>query len=328
MKSVAGDSIQLTKTKEYLGKYDLQIKISSETDLDLKSYDLIHLFNIMPVEETYRQYLNVKLHNKKYVLSTIFWDPVEFLTSTGQNETFGQWWGKTMPLRRKVLKEAALILPNSKLEHELLKKIFGELPPALVVPNAADPLFTLAKPDHFIKKYRLKDFVLSVGRICRRKNQLMLIRAARKLELPLILIGPVNDGLYYRECRQEAAGGKVFFIDSLTPLELGSAYAACRVHALVSWYDTPGLVSLEAALAGCKIVTTDRGSPREYFGELAYYCDPGKIESICKAIQDAWNGPNDSRLKELILNNYTWEKAALKTFQAYRAVLNDPHVQS
>lgn len=324
MKSVAGDSIQLTKTKEYLGKYDLQIKISSETDLDLKSYDLIHLFNIMPVEETYRQFLNVKLHNKKYVLSTIFWDPVEFLTSTGQNRTFGRWWEKTMPLRRRVLKEAALILPNSKLEHELLKKIFGELPPALIVPNAADPLFTLAKPEPFIKKYHLKDFVLSVGRICRRKNQLMLIRAARELELPLVLIGPINDGLYYRECRKEAAGGKVFFIDSLTPLELGSAYAASRVHALVSWYDTPGLVSLEAGLAGCKIVTTDRGSPREYFGELAYYCDPGKIESICKAIRDAWNAPNNPRLKELILNNYTWEKTALKTFQAYRTVLKKP----
>ena len=321
MKSVAGDSIQLTKTKEYLGKFNLKIKISSKTDLDLKPYDLIHLFNIMPVDETYRQFLNVKRHNKKYVLSTIFWDPIEFLTVTGQNKTFGQWWEKTMPLRMKVLKEAALILPNSKLELELLKKIFGDLPPALIVPNAADPIFAIAKPDHFVRKYHLEDFVLSVGRICRRKNQLMLIRAAKELRLPLVLIGPVNDGLYYRECRQEAAGGKVYFIDALTPLELGSAYAAGRVHALVSWYDTPGLVSLEAALAGCRIVTTNRGSPREYFGEAAYYCDPGKVESICKAIHDAWSAPNNPGLKKLILNDYTWEKAALKTFQAYCSAL-------
>ena len=316
---VAGDSIQLTKTKEYLEKLNLQIKISSEPELDLEPYDLIHLFNIMPVEETFRQFQNVKRQRKKYVLSTIYWDPTEFLTVSGQNNTFGEWWEKTMPLRRQVLKEAALILPNSLMELEILKKNFGELPPALIVPNAADPLFTIAKSDYFLHKYHLKDYLLSVGRICRRKNQLMLIRAAKELKLPVVLIGPINDGLYYRECRREAAGHKVIFIDSLSPLELGSAYAAARVHALVSWYDTPGLVSLEAALAGCKIVTTNRGCPMEYFGELAYYCDPGKIDSICQAIRHAWNGPKDQRLKELVLNNYTWEKAALKTCQAYQA---------
>lgn len=315
---VAGDSIQLTKTKEYLEKLKLQIKISSEPELDLKPYDLIHLFNIMPVEETFRQFQNVKRQRKKYVLSTIYWDPTEFLTVSGQKDTFGEWWEKTMPLRRQVLKEAAMLLPNSLMELELLKKNFGELPPALIVPNAADPLFSLAQPDNFLHRYHLKDFLLTVGRICRRKNQLMLIRAAKELKLPLVLIGPINDGLYYRECRREAAGHKVIFIDSLTPVELGSAYAAARVHALVSWYDTPGLVSLEAALAGCKIVTTDRGSPKEYFGELAYYCDPGKPDSICQAIRHAWNGPKDQRLKELVFNNYTWEKTALKTFQAYQ----------
>lgn len=318
--SVAGDSIQLIKTKEYLEKLDLDIKISSDTELDIETYDLIHLFNIMPIEETFRQFQNVKRQRKKFVLSTIYWDPTEFLTVTGQNRTFGEWWERTMPLRREVLKEAVLILPNSKMELEILKNNFGRLPPALIIPNAADPLFTLAKPDRFFQKYHLQDFLLSVGRICRRKNQLMLIRAARELNLTLVLIGPINDGLYYRECRREAAGHKVIFIDSLTPLELSSAYAAARIHALVSWYDTPGLVSLEAALAGCNIVTTDRGSPREYFGNLAYYCDPGKRDSICQAIRDAWHGTKDHRLKELVFNNYTWEKAALKTYRAYQSV--------
>ncbi len=322
LKSIAGDSIQLTKTKEYLGKLGVGVSVSSETELDLKPYDLIHLFNIMPVEETFRQYQNAKRYEKKFVLSTIYWDPGEFLTVSGQNKTFGEWWEKTMPLRREVLQEAALILPNSNLELEILKRNFKGLPPAIIIPNAADAIFSVAQPERFVDQYRVKNFLLSVGRICQRKNQLMLIRAARELKLPLVLIGPINDGLYYRECRREAAGQKVTFIDSLTPLELGSAYAAARVHALVSWYDTPGLASLEAALAGCNIVSTDRGSAKEYFGESAYYCDPGKVESVCKAIRDAWNSPKDNRLRESVLNNYTWEKTALKTFQAYHAALD------
>lgn len=321
LKSVAGDSIQLFKTKEYLERLGVQIKISSETRLDLKAFDLVHLFNLMPVEETYHQYQNAKHQNKKFILSTIYWEPAEFLIMSGQNKTFGEWWKRTMPLRREILSEAALILPNSTMEFEILKQNFEELPPALVIPNAADPIFAAAKPDRFYQRYRIKDFLLSVGRICQRKNQLMLIRAARELKLPLVLIGPINDGIYYRDCRREAAGQKVTFIDSLTPVELASAYAAARVHALVSWYDTPGLVSLEAALAGCRIVSTDRGSAREYFGDLAYYCDPGNIESINKAIRNAWNSTNRNQLKEIILKNYTWEKAALKTFQAYQAAL-------
>ncbi len=323
LKSIAGDSIQLYKTKEYLEKLGVQINVSSEGLTDPALYDLVHLFNIMPVEDTYRQFQNVKSYNKKYVLSTIYWDPYEFLNVSGQNKTFGEWWESTMPLRREVLKEAALILPNSKLEYEMLIKKFGELPPTRIIPNAADPIFAVAKPDRFSQRYRIKDFLLSVGRICRRKNQLMLIRAAKELRLPLVLIGPINDGLYYRECRRESAGQKVTFIDALTPLELASAYAAARVHALVSWYDTPGLVSLEAALAGCRIVTTDRGSACEYFGNQAFYCNPGNIQSICKAIKDAWNSKEDNQLKELVLKNYTWEKAAFKTFQAYQEALSE-----
>lgn len=321
LKSIAGDSIQLNKTKEYLEKLGVQIKVSSDVEIDPTSFDLVHLFNIMPIEETYRQYRNTKSHGKKFVLSTIYWNPDEFLNASGQVKTFGEWWERTMPLRREVLKEAALILPNSNMEHEILKNEFGLLPPAIIVPNAADPLFADSKPDRFFQHYRMKDFILSAGRICQRKNQLMLIRAAKELDLPLVLIGPINDGFYYRECRRESAGHKVTYIDALTPLELASAYSAARVHALVSWYDTPGLVSLEAALAGCKVVTTDRGSAREYFGDYAFYCDPGDINSICKAIRDAWNSPEDNHLKELVLKDYTWEKTAIKTFQVYQRAL-------
>ncbi|NLY74944.1 MAG: glycosyltransferase family 4 protein [Firmicutes bacterium] len=321
-KSIAGDSIQLFKTKEYLSRLGVQTEISSEDTLNLDSYDLIHLFNLMPVEETYRQFLNVRKHGKKFLLSTIYWDPTEFLTVSGQSGTFGIWWQRTMPLRRELLKEAALILPNSAMELAIIERDFGEKFQARIIPNAADPLFAEAKPDRFLSRCRTKDFLLSVGRICRRKNQLMLIRAAATLKLPLVLIGPVNDGIYYRQCRREAAGHKITFLDALTPSELASAYAAARVHALVSWYDTPGLASLEAALAGCNIVSSDRGSAGEYFGEHAFYCDPGDIDSVCRAIKAAWNAPRSDRLRQIIAAEYTWEKAALKTFQAYRDVLN------
>jgi glycosyltransferase involved in cell wall biosynthesis len=321
MNSMAGDSVQITKTREYLIRMGVKVDLDSSASIFLGNYDLIHLFNIMPVEETYLQFKNAQRQGKKIVFSPIFWDPEEFLQESGQKENFGTWWSRTMPLREELLEGVELMLPNSRLELEALKRTFHQVPPAVIVPNAADQKFALARPERFVRKYQWEDFLLCVGRISRRKNQLYLIKAAKRLKLPLVIIGPLNDCLYYRECRREAMGQKVLFIDALDSTDLASAYAAARVHALVSWYDTPGLVSLEAALAGCTIVSTDRGSAREYFGELVYYCNPGDLESIAGALREAWKAKKDGRLKRRVLENYTWEKTAEATVEGYRKVL-------
>lgn len=318
--SVAGDSIQFIKTKEYLNKMGITAEVSYGNDGDLSFYDIIHLFNLIPIEDTHGQFLQARAAAKKIVLSTVFWDPLEYLQNCDEHH-FKNWWFETMPLRNTVLAGVDLILPNSRMELEMLDRTFSKLPPAVIVPNATDTLFATASPERFIHRYQIKDFILSVGRISPRKNQLSLIRATKQLKLPLVLIGPINDGLYYQACRKEAVGAKVIFMDTFSQTELASAYAAAKIHALVSWYDTPGLVSLEAALAGCKIVTTDRGTAREYFGDLATYCDPGNLPSIVKAIEKSWQTPNLPDLKEKVLLNYTWEKAAQKTLEAYRMVV-------
>lgn len=318
--SLAGDSIQLLKTREYLAKTGIEAVIDNRPNLDLATYDLVHLFNLIPVAQTHEYYQNARRQHKRVVLSTVFWEPEEFFSVSGEPEKLREWWQKTGSLRREILNGTALILPNSTLELEALRKSLGPLPPAVVVPNAADKSFAFAKPDHFIQKYGWRDFLLTVGRICRRKNQLSLIKIAQKMKLPLVIIGPVNDFRYYQECRRESAGQKVLFIDTLNPVELASAYATARVHALVSWYDTPGLVSLEAALAGCAIVSTDRGSAREYFEDKAFYCDPGDLSSIANTVATAWNAGKDEQLKERVLANYTWERVAQVTKEAYQTL--------
>jgi glycosyltransferase involved in cell wall biosynthesis len=330
--AVAGDTVQVVKTRDYLLKLGLDVQLNITPDQDLTDFDLIHLFNIMPVQETYQQFLNARRYRKKIVLSPIYWDPTEYLGVTGQNATFGAWWADTMPLRRAIMKQVAVLLPNSQLESEALFKLFGRLPLLKIVPNAADQLYAAATPERFYHQYGCRDFVLSVGRICRRKNQLSLIRAVQQLGLPLVIIGPINDGGYYQECRRAARGDRVLFIDTLSQLELASAYAAARVHALVSWYDTPGLVSLEAALAGCRIVTTDRGSTREYFGMAVDYCDPADLASIRQAVATAWERREPAaELRTRILKDYSWEQTALATYRGYQMAMGSsplPEVRS
>jgi glycosyltransferase involved in cell wall biosynthesis len=100
-----------------------------------------------------------------------------------------------------------------------------------------------------------------------------------------------------------------------------SAYAAAKVLALPSWYETPGLVALEAALAGCSIAITDRGSTKDYFGDMAEYCNPRSESSIARAVQKAYAQKRDGVLKKHVLTYFTWKIVAKKTLEGYRTIL-------
>jgi glycosyltransferase involved in cell wall biosynthesis len=92
----------------------------------------------------------------------------------------------------------------------------------------------------------------------------------------LLLVGSPapNQKSYYNECRRIAAEN-IFFYDHVPQEELISYYKRAKVHALPSWFETCGLSSLEAAAMGCNVMITDKGYTREYFGNDAFYCEPG-----------------------------------------------------
>jgi glycosyltransferase involved in cell wall biosynthesis len=100
-----------------------------------------------------------------------------------------------------------------------------------------------------------------------------------------------------------------------------SYYRSAKVHVLPSWFETCGLSSLEAGAMGCNVVVADKGFAREYFGEHAFYCDPGNVASIYGAVHRAATSPLQPALEKRVRNNYTWQQAALQTMKAYQKVL-------
>jgi glycosyltransferase involved in cell wall biosynthesis len=119
--------------------------------------------------------------------------------------------------------------------------------------------------------------------------------------------------LVYKE-----AGENVFFLGAVSQEDLSELYKVAKVHALVSWMETPGLSSLEAAVMDCNIVVTKKGDTEEYFQDLAYYCEPDDVESIKNAIELAYTNPINPELKSKVLTNYIWEKTAEETLKAYQ----------
>ena len=103
--------------------------------------------------------------------------------------------------------------------------------------------------------------------------------------------------VYFEQIKREM-DGTVSIIDHVDQSSLRQYYAACKVHALVSWMETTGLSSLEAAAMGANIVITDKGDTRDYFGNLAYYCAPDSIPSIREALLRAHSAPRSNLLQD------------------------------
>jgi glycosyltransferase involved in cell wall biosynthesis len=166
--------------------------------------------------------------------------------------------------------------------------------------------------------------VLCVGRIEPRKNQLALVRALKGTGVELTLIGSPGryNRRYFERCRSEA-GPDVRFLDRVDPPELREHYQRSLVHVCPSWYETPGLVNLEAAACGCAVVATEGGCTREYLGDGAYYCRPDDPQSMLVAVRAALAGGPRCGLGQRVAREYTWQKAAERTLEGYRCALGE-----
>lgn len=347
-----GDVVQAEGTARALRSMGVNVTLSAGESLE--SADLVHVFNLQTPDWTLSMVRAAKRLGKPVALSPVYWSRRRFLLGAatqlpfvlpclphGWRERPGAESGRqTAPLiplghrraMQEVLRSSSVLLPNSEAEAEHLMASFPELRKRRdaihVVPNgvdveaydrslgaAMDPEFP-SLPD---------EFLLCVARIDFRKNQLRLIRASERLGLSLVCAGsPVGSSAWHRAyhaaCRR--AGRHVTFLGQVPQDRLWPLYARCAVHCLPSYFETPGLSNLEAALAGARLITTPWGSTREYLGDDAVYADPGKVSSISAAVERALASKPSPCLAERIRERYSWPKAAEATYRAYSALLS------
>lgn len=216
------------------------------------------------------------------------------------------------------------VLPNTHREARLVEQGLGIAKERItVVPNGVDARFANGDPALFKKQYGIEPpFVLNVGHIGpERKNVFRLLQALKKVNVPSVIIGRIEDNDYGRKCLEEAKQNpRLLVLDSIpndSPL-LASAYAGCDVFALPSQFETPGIAALEAGLAGAKVVITKYGGTEDYFGPLAEYVEPTSWELIHHGITTALNKPKDDELRQRIRQEFLWESVATKTLEIYQ----------
>ena len=227
-----------------------------------------------------------------------------------------------------------LLLPNSRGEVSAIRQDLGVTTPCIIVPNAVNPeTFSIGEVNGDMSEGNpSRAGVLYAGRFEPHKNQLEFIHAMLGSKLKTTLVGPPHRDhpRYYKACVSlaEKSGGRIRILPGIAHDKLPGLYRQAKVHALPSRFETTGLVSLEAALCGCNIVTTDRGYASEYFGKLAWYCDPYDRRSIRRAVENAHDASIRTYLPAHILTNFTWAHTAALTLKAYERVIYRPHRSS
>lgn len=312
---VGGDTTQVTATLDALTRAGVRADLSLELYPDLDGYDLVHVFNVMRADEAVLQADHARGCRRPLVVTPLYWNRPEHEADAGNRRR----WPGEQRLRRKVLTRAAAVIVGAPAEADLLYRDFDHPFRCRVVPVGVKPPPRL-DPEPFRVRCGLSDFLLCVARISPHKNQLGLCRALEGLRLPLVFVGQVHDAEYFSLCRK-AAPPDALFLGALEEEMLWSAYAAARVHALASWFEMPGLTTLEAARAGCNVVSTSRGSAADYLGEAAWFCDPAEPESVRRAVAAAFRAPREGRAAERV-RAYTWDRAAAAIRKVYEEVLS------
>ncbi len=348
-----GDTTHILRTKEYLGQRGVLCDISTELRPNVSSYDLVHIFNITRPYESWLQLVNAKRSRKKVIFTPIYqnfseWDQKgrygwqqifswlknkdakEFIKNVARFSRLRHpqlllttLTTRYSTLQKKLITMCDFLVVNSISEYECLQNITPETPGYTVAYLGVDPPPIVDKKI-FSKKYNCNNFILCVANFASIKNHINLLKAMTGINIPVVLIGrPIATHQNYFAGVQTIAKGlsNVLIITKATREEIYSAYANASVHVLPSWTESCGLVNLEAGLMGCNIVSTDRGFAKEYLKDMAWYCQPDKIESIREAILKAYRAPKTERLSQYIAKHYRWDQHANITHEVYQKVL-------
>lgn len=214
---------------------------------------------------------------------------------------------------RAVRRAARVLTVSERTKRDLLDLYAVPAERIVVTPNGVDPAFG---PGEAPEDLPARGYVLAVGAIQHRKNQLAALAAARAVELPLHVVGPVKDASLADELRRSGA-----HVDGYVETErLAALYrgAACLVQA--STFEGFGLPVLEAMASGTPVVALREPALAEVAGDAAVLVDEGGLQAGIRLALD-----QRERLVEAGLERaraFTWRAAAERTLDTYREILD------
>ncbi len=182
-----------------------------------------------------------------------------------------------------------------------------------VIPNGVSPTFV---PDGPAAD---GDYVLAVSTLEPRKNLHRLLEAFRLADL---------DGCELRIAGARGWGGvsvkgeRVLWLGEVGDQELARLYRGARCVAYPSLYEGFGLPLLEAMACGAAVVTSTAPALLEVAGDAALAVDGLDPQAIAAGLEEASSRREElGRLGVERAAAFTWQSAARRTLEAYRAAV-------
>lgn len=359
LSSLGGPSVRAPLTARALSLEGVRADFQTDQTLTVTDYDLVHAMNVWKPDDCAALLDQARRADRATVLSSIYLDLSEhdiysrlvleiFSRSTAPEIVFPAFEAVRARVAERRSRPAAAtevtegyfdairglfarsdhVIYLSEHEKERLAAVGVSHPSSSIIQNClTSDVFWDGDPRLFEEEFGLRDYVLVTGRIEPRKNQATLAFALRDAPYPVVFMGhTATKG--YSSIVHSVAGPNAVFIDRLEPgsAMLASAFAGARVFCLPSWSEGAPLAAIEAAAAGCMMVLSDRSSEREYFGDLAYYCDPADPaqmrERVDLAYQEGMTPHRAERLEALVREKFSLERYAASTRSAYEIALS------
>ena len=238
----------------------------------------------------------------------------------------------------RTVRRAARVLTGSEFSRASILRAYN-LPPERVVaiPNAADSAFRPIARERaaaeVLRRFRIcAPFVLSVGDLHKRKNQIGLIRAfeqiVREHPFPHSLVLAGKDTWFSPEVRQAArrsgVSSRIHFTGFVSDDDLLNLYNACEAFVFPSFYEGFGIPVLEAMACGKAVCASNASAVPEVADGAALLFDPHSVSEIALSIRDILlDAELRARMERLGLqraSRFHWHATARQTLDVYREV--------
>ncbi len=239
----------------------------------------------------------------------------------------------------RTVRRAARIVTQSEYSRKSILRVYGVDPELVhVIPLGVDPCFRPMARVAAESGVRAScginfPYVLTVGDLQPRKNQVGLVRAFAELlkaqpNLPhhLVLVGKDNwHGQEVREAaRRSGVAERIHFTGFVTDEQLRELYCGCDVFVFPSFYEGFGLPVLEAMACGRAVASSNATSLPEVADSSALLFDPASIPEMVRAMRDLLvDAELRARMERLGVQNaarFSWERAARSTHEVYQMV--------
>ena len=249
---------------------------------------------------------------------------------------------------RRTVNRAARILTGSEFSKSSILKVYGDLDEdkVVVVPNAAAGEFRPIAREVATAVVRERfdiaaPFVLSVGDLQPRKNQIGLIRAFARLvraypqlKQNLVLAGKETwfADQVHRAARESGIADRIQFFGFVSDADLLQLYNACDLFVFPSFYEGFGLPALEAMACGRAVACSHTSALPEVVDSAAILFDPYAIDEIVRALADLLlDGELRGRMERLGLQraaHFSWQKTAQRTLEVFHDVLEKRRINT